>query len=153
MKRASILLASVTAALALPAYANAGSSPAARSSRAARVQLRSTSQGKVLVDASGFTLYRFTRDPRDRDTCVGITECASIWPPLRTTGRPTAGPGVKVSLLSSIALPGGARQVTYAGHPLYLYAPSGERGETAYIGAQSFGGTWLAVNAGGALVR
>jgi len=153
MKRTSILLAGLAAALALPASAGAVPAPAAHASRAARVQLRSTRQGRILVDASGFTLYRFTRDPRNRDTCMGITECASVWPPLRTTGRPTAGPGVNASLLSSISLGAGARQVTYAGHPLYRYAAAGERGETAYIGAMSFGGTWLAVSAGGAFVR
>ncbi len=153
MKRTNILLAGVIAALGIPAPAGAIGAPAAHSSRAARVQLRSTGSGRILVDSSGFTVYRFTRDPRNRDTCVGITECASLWPPLRTSGRPTAGPGVRASLLSSIAIGGGARQVTYAGHPLYLYAPSGERAETAYIGAMSFGGTWLAVNAAGGLVR
>ncbi len=153
MKRTGILMAGLAAALAVPASAGAAPAPTAHASRAARVQLRSTSQGRILVDASGFTLYRFTRDPRNRDTCLGITECASIWPPFRTTGRPTAGPGVKASLLSSIPLAGGARQVTYAGHPLYLYAPASERGETAYIGVINFGGTWLGVNAGGALVN
>lgn len=154
MQRTSILMAGVIAGLsATSALAAPQRSPAAGASRAARVQLRSTSQGRILVDGSGFTVYRFTRDARNRDTCVGIIECTSIWPPLRTSGRPTAGPGVKASLLSTIALPGGARQVTYAGHPLYLYAPSTERGETAYIGALNFGGTWLAVNAGGGLVR
>jgi hypothetical protein len=43
--------------------------------------------------------------------------------------------------------------VTYAGHPLYLYAPASERGETYYVGATSFGGTWEAVSAAGRGVK
>ena len=66
---------------------------------------------------------------------------------------PIAGHGVRASLLSTIRLPSGARQVTYAGHPLYLYREATERGETGYIGVSHFGGTWDALNASGGTVR
>jgi predicted lipoprotein with Yx(FWY)xxD motif len=135
-----------------PANATPGR-PVVDAARAAKVGLRHTSLGTILVTSSGFTLYRFTRDPRNKDTCVKVSECSSVWPALRTTGRPVAGPGVKASLLSSISLPGGGRQVTYAGHPLYTYAPASERGETAYVGAMQFGGTWDAVGPSGGLVK
>jgi predicted lipoprotein with Yx(FWY)xxD motif len=82
-----------------------------------------------------------------------VSECATIWPPLTTSGRPQAGPGVKASLLSTIKLSNGRKQVTYAGWPLYLYAPSTTRGETSYIGFESFGGKWDAVTAAGKLVK
>jgi len=151
---------STTAAAALAALASASilasaspASPAAVSAKAAKVQLRHTSLGTILVTGSGFTVYRFTRDPRNKNTCVKVTECASIWPALRTTGKPIAGPGVKASLLSSIPLAGGSRQVSYAGHPLYLYAPATERGETSYAGVIAFGGTWDAVSSTGAVVK
>jgi predicted lipoprotein with Yx(FWY)xxD motif len=154
MKRASILLAGLLAgALGISAVAVAQSAPIANASRAAKVQLRSTSMGRILVDGSGFTLYSFTKDPRNRNTCVRISGCSAIWPALRTSGKPIAGPGVKPSLLTTITLPGGAKQVTYAGHALYLYAPSGEPGETSYIGAVHFGGSWDAVGASGNAVR
>ena len=45
------------------------------------------------------------------------------------------------------------KQVTYAGHLLYLYAPASERAETYYVGAMQFGGTWDAVNAAGGTVN
>src|SRR5664279_4278939 len=45
------------------------------------------------------------------------------WPALTTTGRPIAGPGVRQWLLGSVYRPGVGRQVTYAGHPLYLFDP------------------------------
>jgi predicted lipoprotein with Yx(FWY)xxD motif len=45
------------------------------------------------------------------------------WPAFTTTGRPTAGPGVRGSLLGAVYRPGIGEQVTYAGHPLYLFTP------------------------------
>jgi predicted lipoprotein with Yx(FWY)xxD motif len=155
MKRICMPAAGALAALAsVSALANARPSvPSAGAARVTKVGLRHTSIGTILVTSAGFTLYRFTRDPRNKDTCVEMSECSSTWPALRTTGKPIAGPGVKTSLLSSISLPGGGKQVTYARHPLYTYAPASERGETAYVGAMQFGGTWDAVSASGSLVK
>jgi predicted lipoprotein with Yx(FWY)xxD motif len=155
MKPAPILLAALIAAATSTAAvaSSAGGAARARDSRAAKIQLRRTGVGKVLVDGSGFTLYRFSKDPRNSDTCVKISECTNLWPPLISSGRPLAGPGVRAKLLSSIKLPGGGRQVTYAGHPLYRYAAATEKGETGYVGAQQFGGSWYAVNAAGGSVK
>ena len=155
MKRTHILLAAVlaTAASATAFTSLAAANPAARDSRAAKIQLRHTSLGKILVDTAGFTLYRFTKDPSKKNTCVTTSECPLTWPALTTSAKPTAGPGVKASLLSTIKLPNGTKQVTYAGHPLYRYATASERGETVYVGAAQFGGTWYAVNAGGGTVK
>jgi predicted lipoprotein with Yx(FWY)xxD motif len=155
MKRLGVLFAVLlVCAVGAVAVAVAGASGRrADAARAAKVQLRHTELGKILVSASGFTLYRFTRDPRNKNTCMGVENCAEIWPPLLTSGRPIAGSGVKSSLLSSIRLPNGRRQVTYAGHPLYLYSPATERGETGYVGFSSYGGTWYAVNAAGKYVK
>jgi predicted lipoprotein with Yx(FWY)xxD motif len=156
VKRPYILLTGVVLAGAVSASAVASAAdgvPAARASRVAKVQLRHTSLGKILVDASGFTLYRFTRDTHNTNTCVKVSQCPSAWPALSTSANPVAGSGVKASLLSTIKLPGGARQVTYAGHPLYRYALASERAETFYVGAMQFGGTWYAVNAAGNTVK
>ena len=60
---------------------------------------------------------------------------------------------MKASLLSTIRLPNGTRQVTYAGHPLYRYSLASERGETGYAGIRQFGGTWFAVSASGGNVK
>lgn len=153
MKRLGVLFAVLLACAACAVAAAGASGSPAVAARAAKVQLRETKLGKVLVNAKGFTLFRFTHDPRNKDTCFKTAECAEIWPPLLTSGRPVAGAGVKSSLLSSIRLPNGRRQVTYAGHPLYLYSPASEPGETTYVGFSSFGGTWYAVNAAGNLVK
>ena len=152
MRRTHLLLASLLAS-AVGATSVASAQPGAHAARAAKVQLRKTERGKILVNSAGFTVYRFTRDSHGKDTCVMVMECTQTWPPLTTTGRPQAGPGVKASLLSTIKLPNGRKQVTYAGWPLYTYAPSSEKGETSYIGFESFGGKWDAVTAAGKLVK
>ncbi len=151
MKPTHLLLPAVLASAMIASAAAAADAgvPVAHATRAATVQLRNTNLGKILVDSSGFTLYEFTKDSRNKNTCVKVSGCPAVWPALSAHGNPTAGPGVKASLLSSIKLSGGARQVTYAGHPLYLYSEAGERGETSYVGVSHFGGRWLAVNAGG----
>lgn len=150
-------LLSATAVLALATGSalagTAQATPAARTASAAKVQLRHTAKGTILVNGSGFTLYRFTRDSHSANTCVTVRECPANWPALRTTGKPIAGHGVRASLLSTIRLPNGSTQVTYAGHPLYLYAAASEPGETVYIGAMQFGGTWDAVSSAGNLVK
>ena len=155
MNRTPMLLACILlGALGVSAVASAHTTaPDGHAARTVRVGLTHTSLGRILVNSSGFTVYEFSRDPRNRDTCVKVSECSMTWPPLTTTAGPLAGPGVRASLLSTIRLPGGARQVTYAGHPLYTYAPASERGETFYVGAGQFGGTWYAVNAAGGRVR
>jgi predicted lipoprotein with Yx(FWY)xxD motif len=153
MKRLGVFFAALLLCASGAAAAAGASGSHAVAAKVAKLQLRHTSLGKILVSASGFTLYRFTRDPRNKDTCVTVESCAETWPPLLTSGHPLAGSGVKSKLLSSIKLPNGHRQVTYAGYPLYLYAPSTERGETGYVGFSAFGGTWYAVNAAGKTVK
>jgi len=60
---------------------------------------------------------------RDRDhdsACQGI--CAAVpWPPVLTSNRPEAGPGVDQSALGIVLRPDGTKQVTYNGKPLYLF--------------------------------
>ncbi|MGP0101383.1 MAG: hypothetical protein ACLPUT_07160 [Solirubrobacteraceae bacterium] len=154
MKRTYTLLAGVLAIAAggsAIASAQAGAA-SAHASRATEVVLRHTSIGTILTTSSGFTLYEFTRDRADEDSCVKIRGCAQAWPALRTSGQPTAGSGVKASLLSSIRISGGARQVTYDGHALYTYSAD-SRGSTSYVGVDAFGGRWYAVSASGHTVK
>jgi predicted lipoprotein with Yx(FWY)xxD motif len=117
--------------------------------RPTKIELRSTSLGKVLVNGRGFTLYAFSHDGRNKDRCVMTSGCVGVWPVASTHGKPRAGHGVKASLLGTIRLSGGVRQVTYAGHPLYTYSADSGPGETTYVGASEFGGVWRAVNSAG----
>jgi predicted lipoprotein with Yx(FWY)xxD motif len=127
----------------------ATASVAAAASRPAKVKLASSAVGKIIVNGSGRTLYMFTKDGRNKDKCQSISGCTSIWPPLTTHGKPIAGPGVKARLLGTIKIAHGARQVTYAGHPLYTYSADTTPHETDYVGVPQFGGTWFALNAAG----
>jgi predicted lipoprotein with Yx(FWY)xxD motif len=154
MKRTYTLFAIVLAAAAsASAVAGAqGATASAHASRATEVVLHHTSLGTILTTSSGFTLYEFTRDRAGEDSCMKIHGCAQVWPALETSGKPTAGAGVKASLLSSIRISGGARQVTYDGHALYTYSAD-SRGSTAYVGVNAFGGSWYAVSASGHTVK
>jgi predicted lipoprotein with Yx(FWY)xxD motif len=153
MKRTYTLSAVVlTLAASATAVASAHSDPIARAGRATEVVLRHTSLGTILTTSSGFTLYEFTRDRTNENSCVKVRGCSQAWPALQTSGKPIAGAGVKASLLSSIRISGGSRQVTYDGHALYTYSAD-SRGSTAYVGVSAFGGSWYAVSASGRTVK
>ncbi len=150
MKRICILLVGIVLAAATMSTM-AGAHPSARSSLFHTVELRKTKLGKILVNAAGSILYEFSSDHPKKDTCVKISGCSTTWVALPVEGKPSAGAGVRASLLSSIALPGGVNQVTYAGHPLYIYAAAPT--STSYVGVKQFGGKWYAVNAKGQAVK
>jgi predicted lipoprotein with Yx(FWY)xxD motif len=150
MRRISILVAVTTVSTAIAASAVAhASGPTAHSGRAHTIKLAKTGKGKILVDGSGRTLYMFTRDHRNKSLCG--TTCVSVWNRLTTRSNPTVGPGLKASLVGTIKLAHNVKQVTYAGHPLYIYTqlPTG----TSYIGANEFGGLWYGVNVAGHAVK
>jgi predicted lipoprotein with Yx(FWY)xxD motif len=150
MKRTYILLACVLAsAVSGSTMASASGGHAAAT---AKLELRHTHLGSILTTAAGLTLYEFTRDHTREDSCVKIQSCPQSWPALVTSGKPLAGAGVNASLLSTITLRGGAKQVTYAGHALYMYIADSP-GSTAYVGVRAFGGNWYAVNGSGQRVK
>ena len=150
---------STAAAAGYAGYGSAAATPVSRTSttataaRATTVRLAKTSDGKILVDSGGFTLYLFTADKHGTDRCIHVSGCAAVWPPLTVSGKPSAGSGVNSRLLGTISIGGGRHQVTYDGHPLYTYTGDGSPGATDYVGATSFGGTWWAVNASGSAVH
>ncbi len=150
MKRTYLFLAvALASGASATTVASAQQNPAAHRSRTATVQLRHTSLGNILVSSSGRTLYEFTRDHGHKSSCAAIRGCSAVWPSLKASGRPSAGSGVKASLLSSTS----GNQVTYAGHPLYTYSGDSGPGKTSYVGAKEFGGTWYAINATGGTVK
>lgn len=157
MKRISLLLVSaLLVALAVTASSAAlahDAAPSARASLFSSVELRKTKLGKILVASSGYTLYAFSKDSRGKDACAKIKGCLEAWPAKEAQGKPSAGPGVRASLLSTVKLPSGETQVAYAGHPLYIDIGDSGPGDTAHVGVKQFGGTWSAVNAAGHLVK
>jgi predicted lipoprotein with Yx(FWY)xxD motif len=112
---------------------------------------QSAHYGTVLVSSSGRTLYMLTADSASASSCG--SSCAPIWPPLTTTGAPVAGSGVQASLLGTVTRSDGSKQVTYGGHPLYMFSGDSAAGQVNGEGITSFGGTWYALDASGQPVK
>jgi predicted lipoprotein with Yx(FWY)xxD motif len=144
MKYASIIGVAAAVALVMAGLALAAARPAAR---AATVTTTHTGLGQVVADVRGRSLYLFEKDTRSRSACAGA--CAAYWPPLLTNGKPVASKGAKPSLVGSIRRADGTRQVTYAGHPLYLYIGDTSRGQTTGEGLDDFGASWYVLTPGG----
>lgn len=104
--------------------------------------------GEIVVSSHGLTLYDFRKDKGTRSACYG--SCASVWPPLTTSGAPRAMGGAEASKLGSTQRTDGTTQVTYGGHPLYTYAGDAKAGETTGNGITEFGGSWHALHPTGA---
>ena len=136
MRARSLLLALLAALAVLATVAVAtGSAAGGR----ATVSVRKTKLGTVLVDRQGRTLYVFLKDKHGKSACAG--SCAKFWPPLLTNGKPKAAKGVQSKLLGTTVRKSGS-QVTYDGHPLYLYAGDKKAGQTSGQGSNTFGARW-----------
>ena len=67
-----------------------------------------------------FPVYTSSADSGNRSACQAT--CAAVyWPPVLTSGRPQAGPGVDPNAVGTMVRPDGTHQVTYNGKPLYLF--------------------------------
>ena len=115
------------------------------------VSLRTTKLGKILVSSNGHTLYLFEKDKGGRSSCTGM--CATYWPPLTSATKPTAGAGVKASLLGRTRRSDGKMQVTYNKHPLYWFSGDKSAGQVTGEELEAFGGEWFDVSAKGAKVE
>ena len=157
--RSITLLASATAlVLAALAVAGCGSSggsngsgspvpPKTANGQSATVGVANENLGTILVDSQGRTLYLFQRDSGAQSTCSGA--CAVEWPPLRATGKPTVGGGANASIVATSTRSDGKPQVTYNGHPLYLFSGDQKAGDTSGQGVNAFGGLWYALSSSG----
>jgi len=124
------------------------SSPATSSGAPATVGVASnTKLGSILVDAQGRTLYLFAQDKGTTSTCTGA--CATAWPPLVASAPPTAGSGASASSVGTTTRPDNSQQVTYNGHPLYLFSNDSQPGDTNGQGVTAFGAAWFAVTPSG----
>jgi predicted lipoprotein with Yx(FWY)xxD motif len=159
MTRSKLSIFLVGAAVALTALAVAGCGGGSATPEA-RAQPKTSSGdpatvaaqdqgdlGTTLVDSQGRTLYLFAKDSGDESACFGA--CASAWPPLRDGGKPTAGDGLDPALLGTTSRSDGGPQITYNGHPLYLFSGDEERGDAEGQGSTAFGAAWWALDTGG----
>jgi predicted lipoprotein with Yx(FWY)xxD motif len=142
------VLASVAAGCG-GAGATAASSapPKTASGQAATVGISNTGIGQILVNSQGHTLYLFKADQGTKSACTGA--CSAAWPPLLVKGTPTSGNGVNGSLVGTASRPEGTTQVTYNGHPLYLFVKDTKPGDTNGQGVTAFGAAWFALTSSG----
>lgn len=145
-------LAALAAALGLAATAQAAThARAAAAAKAAAIRTGTTKGTKIILVDSPFgpslavgsgpfknrTLYFITSDdppsygcttgvtktPVGPITCTGPSnDTKAEWPAITTVGKPVAGRGVNAMLLGTVRRKGVGDQITYAGHPLYLFS-------------------------------
>ncbi|MEU4523999.1 hypothetical protein AB0F52_35425 [Amycolatopsis sp. NPDC024027] len=86
--------------------------------------------GLLLVDGTGYTIYRYDRDtPKPpRSNCTGA--CATKWIPVKAGGNLPAI-DVDQSLIGQITRDDGSEQLTLAGWPLYHYTGDSEPADTS----------------------
>jgi predicted lipoprotein with Yx(FWY)xxD motif len=162
-RRLTAFLAGVAvpfAALAIASCAGGGGSSNNNNSNSAGVTPPKTADGKpatigvdnsalgtILIDSQGRTVYLFRKDAGTTSACSG--QCAKDWPPVRAAGKPTAGNGLTGSLVATTARTDGRPQVTYNGHPLYVYAGDRKAGDINGQRVTAFGAPWYAVSSSG----
>jgi predicted lipoprotein with Yx(FWY)xxD motif len=149
----ALLLPLIAAALSVSACGGGGAAPAtgatmpASGAPSATIRAQDSRLGKILVDAQGRTLYLFKADSGSASACDGA--CATAWPPLLANGHTTVADGLDASLVSTITRPGGGRQITYHGHPLYRFADDASPGDINGEAVSAFGASWYVVSPAG----
>jgi predicted lipoprotein with Yx(FWY)xxD motif len=124
-----------------------GGSASASQTTSGKVSTASTALGTVLVDSQGRTVYLFKADSGTKSACSGA--CASAWPPLRVSAKPTAGGRATASKLGTTQRSDGQPQITYNGHPLYTYIGDSKPSDVNGQGLTAFGAAWFALSPSG----
>jgi predicted lipoprotein with Yx(FWY)xxD motif len=141
--------AAATAAPAAAKTTTAAPPAAAKTTSAhgATVRVANSRLGRILVDSTGHTLYLFKADRGTKSACTGA--CATAWPPLLATAKPSVGAGLTASKLATTPRSGGSKQVTYNGHPLYLFIKDHKPGDVTGQGLKAFGAGWFVLSPAG----
>jgi len=149
----------VAAALVATACSSSGSGAAGGNPRFGTTSVSSSASAGVAVvrtenghlsDSNGRALYLWVADTTSTSTCDG--GCATAWPPLITTGKPTAAGDAKAGDLATTKRSDGALQVTYDGHPLYYFAGDAAAGQTNGQGSDGYGAKWWLVDPSGSAI-
>lgn len=138
------------AALALAACGGgSGSNATAASSSAAKlVSVKKLSGRSVLVSSGGRAIYTPSQENSGKIKCTG--GCAAVWVPVKA-GSAKARKDSGIGHLGTVARPGGKKQLSYRGHPLYTFAHERPGKVTGDGLKDSFAGrkfTWHVVKAG-----
>jgi predicted lipoprotein with Yx(FWY)xxD motif len=143
-------VAIVLAAAAVAVFAVGGGNAQASHPQAAggsAIAIRSTPLGQTLVDANGRTLYLFGGDRPGVSTLSAAG--AAVWPRFVSAGHVKAEGAARAALIGTTTSASGAKQVTYAGHPLYYYVGDSKPGSTRGQGLNEFGARWYVLTPSG----
>jgi predicted lipoprotein with Yx(FWY)xxD motif len=114
------------------------------------VSLRSSAAGELdplVVNGSGFTLYRFDKDVAGSKKSACNGDCATTWPPVTVAedGKVFIA-GVAQADVGFATRDDGRIQVTLKGWPLYRFGKDAKPGDTQ---GQGVGGTWFGITPDG----
>ena len=99
--------------------------------------------GAIFADASGMTVYLFTRDTTlGESSCSG--DCLVNWPPV-PAGEDMSLPAGVPGTLGAITATDGSQQLTYNDIPLYYWIDDANPGDTT---GQAVGNVWFVVSPG-----
>jgi predicted lipoprotein with Yx(FWY)xxD motif len=107
--------------------------------------------GTILAAGSKkLTVYMFEGDKSGASSCSGA--CASVWPPVTTSGAPTVAGVASSADLGTVTRADGTTQITYKGHPLYFFAKDKDAGDAYGQGVHGFGSDWYVLKPSGSKV-
>ena len=104
--------------------------------------------GPILATGTGATLYDFAPDTPTHSACLNAG-CVYQWPPLLVSSATQVGPGVHRALVGTLKRPNGSTQLSYNGHPLYLYVRDTKAGVITGQAIDQDGGSWYVLNPSG----
>ena len=115
---------------------NIGSIPAVGTTL---LTVRYTSLGRIVVEANGYVVYTYAKDPKNgTPTCTG--SCNATWVPV--TGVPQVTQGISIpGTFGLVTTASGKKQITYNGMPLYIYKAAGP----LVTSGNGIGGVWHVV--------
>ena len=139
------------AAQTSPGYATATSTSTSASAGAVLISTKHDKLGTILAAGpKQLTVYMFEADKGAQSSCTGA--CTHVWPPVTTTGAAKSGGSAVAADLGTITRSDGAKQVTYKGHPLYMFARDGDKGDAYGQGVNGFGASWYVLSPSGSKV-
>ena len=100
---------------------------------------------QILVDSTGHTVYLFVPDGASTASRVPAA-IKALWPPVTSSGSPTAGAGLDQGKVAVEVQSDGTRQVAYNGHLLYTFARDTAPGDAH---GQGLAGIWYVLSAAG----
>jgi predicted lipoprotein with Yx(FWY)xxD motif len=153
LRRTALVIPAVLAGLALALSACGGAGVTTLSAppttdTSLTLALEHSPVGPILTTGGGDTLYDFAPDTPTHSACLN-DGCVLQWPPLISNGPLRVGKGVDASLVGTLHRPDGSTQLSYGGHPLYLYNLDVAPGVVMGQAIDQDGGPWYVLNAQG----